>query len=70
MKLTSAARKALPHSAFAGPHESFPIEDKAHARNALSRAHFADDPAAIRAAVHRRYPDIGRQAYIKHMRKS
>lgn len=30
-RLTAAQRKALPASAFAGPHRSFPIPDKKHA---------------------------------------
>jgi len=59
VKLNAAMRNRLPDSAFAGPDRSFPIEDVSHARNALSRAHYADNPAAIRAAVHRRYPQIG-----------
>ena len=46
---------------FAGPKGTFPIMDKAHARNALARAHFAKDPSAIRAAVHRKYPSIGKK---------
>jgi hypothetical protein len=37
-KLTSKARNALPSSAFAGPGRSYPVEDKAHARNAKARA--------------------------------
>ena len=37
-KLTAAARKKLPNSAFAGPGRSYPVEDKAHARNAKARA--------------------------------
>ncbi len=37
-KLTTRARKALPASAFAGPGRSYPVEDKAHARNAKARA--------------------------------
>ena len=37
-KLTAKARKAIPTSQFAGPGRSYPIEDKAHARNAISRA--------------------------------
>lgn len=58
MKLTAADRHALPHSAFAGPHESFPIPDISHGRNALARAHFAEDPEAIRRKVHQRFPSI------------
>ena len=51
-------RNALPDSAFAGPGRSFPIEDENHARAALSMAHNAADPAAIRAKVLKRYPQI------------
>jgi hypothetical protein len=35
-KLNAKERKALPSSTFAGPHRSFPIPDKNHARAALS----------------------------------
>ena len=45
---------------FAGPDGTFPINDKAHARNALARAHFAKNPAAIRAKVHAKYPEMGK----------
>ncbi len=37
-KLTSEARKRLPDSDFALPGGRFPIEDKAHARDAKARA--------------------------------
>lgn len=37
-KLTTRARKALPKSDFAGPGRSYPVPDKAHARNAKARA--------------------------------
>lgn len=59
-ELTTKSRNSLPDSAFVLPAErKFPIHDKAHARAALSRAHFAADPAKVRAAVHAKYPDIG-----------
>jgi hypothetical protein len=58
-KLTAKTRASIPTKEFAGPNRSFPIEDKAHARNALSRTHFASNPSAIRAAVHAKYPSIG-----------
>lgn len=38
MKLTTKARKKLPKTAFAGPDRSYPVNDKAHARNAKARA--------------------------------
>ena len=37
-KLSTKARKALPKSSFAGPGRSFPINDKKHARLAISGA--------------------------------
>lgn len=36
-KLKTSQRNALPDSTFAGPDRSYPIPDKSHARNALSR---------------------------------
>ena len=41
---------------------SFPIPDLAHARNALARAHFAPNPAGIRAKVYRMYPQLKKRA--------
>jgi hypothetical protein len=71
--LTAAKRKALPAKSFAlpgkgeGPHGkgagSYPIPDKAHGRAALSRVaqHGSSaDKAKVRAAVHRKFPTIGR----------
>ena len=37
-KLTTAARKKIPASKFAGPNRSYPVPDKAHAANAKARA--------------------------------
>jgi hypothetical protein len=37
---------------------SFPINDVAHARNALARAHFAPNPSALKAAVYKKYPEL------------
>lgn len=37
-KLTSKQRHALPKSAFAGPDESYPVQDRSHAINAKGRA--------------------------------
>jgi hypothetical protein len=64
-KLTAAARKRIPKSSFALPKkDGYPIEDKAHARNALSRVSQHGSPAEkakVRAAVHRKYPSIGKK---------
>ncbi len=37
---------------------SFPVPDLAHARNALARAHFAPNPAGIKAKVYKMYPQL------------
>jgi hypothetical protein len=63
-KLTTRARKALKTSQFAGPDRSYPIEDAAHARNALARVSQHGTPAEkkrVRGAVKRRYPNIGKK---------
>ena len=62
-KLTAAKRNKIPSSEFAGPDRSYPIEDPAHARNALARVSQHGGPALqakVRAAVHRKYPAIGK----------
>lgn len=62
-KLTAAARKHLSSGSFALPGRRYPIEDKSHARNALARVSQHGTPAEkakVRAAVHRKYPGIGR----------
>jgi hypothetical protein len=59
--LTAKQRKALPLDDFAGPNRSYPIEDRAHAIDALARAHAnasAKLRAQIDAAVYRKYPDL------------
>jgi hypothetical protein len=61
-KLTSRARKALPVNDFALPGRRYPIEDKAHARNALSRVSQNGTPYekhVVEAKVHKKYPAIG-----------
>ena len=45
-------------SKYAGPKDTFPIGDKAHARNALARAHFAKNPEAIKEKVYKAYPAL------------
>lgn len=61
-KLTSKERNKLPMKSFAGPDKSYPINDKNHARNALSRvSQFGTESLKekVRAKVHKKYPDIG-----------
>src|SRR5579859_1410673 len=63
-KLKAKQRRALPKSAFAIPSKapksgSYPINDESHARNALSRAAGKPEEAQVRAAVRRKFPNIG-----------
>ena len=64
-KLTSKARKALPKSSFAEPGaRKYPINDPAHARNALARVSqhgTASEKKTVRAKVHKKYPSIGKK---------
>lgn len=63
-KLTGKQRKTLTSSQFALPAQrKYPINDKAHARNALARVAQSGTPAQqkqVRAAVKRKYPSIGK----------
>ena len=67
-KLTYKARKGMKKSEFALPGKreggkgGYPIEDKAHARNALSRVSAfgsSAQKAEVREKVHAKYPGIG-----------
>lgn len=61
-RLTSARRKALPTGDFALPGRRYPLNDKNHARNALSRASANASPsevATIRRKVKAKFPSIG-----------
>jgi hypothetical protein len=44
-KLTAATRKKLTPSQFAGPGDSYPVEDKGHAKAAKARASEFASPA-------------------------
>jgi hypothetical protein len=61
--LDAAARNALPTGEFAIPEtRSYPIHDKAHARDALSRVAAngtPDEKQRVKAAVHKKYPEMG-----------
>ena len=59
--LTSAQRAKLPDSDFALAGREYPIHDKAHARDALSRVAADGTPAEkrkVKMAVTRKYPGI------------
>jgi hypothetical protein len=62
-KLTAAARNKISGSNFALPGRRYPIADASHARNALARVSqhgTSEEKAKVRAAVHRKYPGIGK----------
>jgi hypothetical protein len=74
--LTTAARKKLPSKSFALPGKgkgpsgkgagSYPIPDKSHARNALSRVSqhgTSSEKATVRAKVHAKFPNIGKKQF-------
>lgn len=61
-KLTSKQRNKLPTKSFAEPAQrAYPIEDIAHARNALALVAQHGSPAeqaSVRAKVYARYPEL------------
>jgi hypothetical protein len=58
-KLTHAKRENLSKGDFVFPEtRRFPIEDAAHARDALARSSGKPEHAAVVAAVRRKYPEI------------
>jgi hypothetical protein len=62
-KLTTTGRKRIKAKNFALPGRRYPIEDRAHARNALARVSqfgSSSEKARVRAAVKRKYPSIGK----------
>jgi hypothetical protein len=61
-KLTAKGRDRIAPKNFALPGGRYPIEDKPHARAALSRVSANGSPAEkakVRAKVHAKYPGIG-----------
>lgn len=60
-KLTTATRKKIPTGEFALPGRRYPVEDEAHARNALSRVSQDGTPAekaTVRRKVGRLFPAL------------
>ncbi len=58
--LTAKRRNALSRSSFAIPEtRSYPIQDEAHARNALARSSGKPEQARVRRAVCAKYPNMG-----------
>ena len=58
-KLTYEDRKELPKGEFVFPKtRRYPIEDSAHARDALARSSGKPEHATVVEAVKRKYPEI------------
>ena len=60
-KLTTATRRKIPTGKFALAGRRYPVEDKAHACNALSRVSqdgTAAEKATVRRKVHQLYPGL------------
>ena len=68
-KLTYQQRKNLPSKTFVEPGKrKYPIPDASHARNALARVSqhgSSSEKAKVRAAVHRKFPSIGKSKKFK-----
>lgn len=63
--------KKVSKKSFAGPHGTYPIQDIAHARNALARAHFSEHPQQIKKKVYAKYPGLKkRHAEREHGHRS
>jgi hypothetical protein len=61
--LDAKKRNALPDSDFVfGKSRRYPIENEAHARNALARSSGKSEEAAVRAKVYKRYPGLKTRA--------
>lgn len=63
--LSTADRKKLDKSQYAIPEKapgsgSYPIPDASHARDALARASGKPEESRVRAAVHKKFPNIGK----------
>jgi len=63
-KLKAKRRKSMKSTSFALPGKrKYPIHNRAHARNALARVSqfgTASEKKQVRAAVHRKYPTMGK----------
>lgn len=69
-KLTSQQRKNLSASQFAVPiaapgSGSFPINDESHAQNALARSAGKPVASKVKAAVKKKYPQMGVKGAIQ-----
>lgn len=68
--LTAKARKAIPSKNFALPGRRYPIQDRSHGANALARVSqhgTSAEKTKVRAAVHRKYPTMGKTGKLSAM---
>lgn len=68
--LTTTGRKHIKSKNFALPGRKYPIQDIAHARNALARVSQFGSPAEqakVRAAVHKKYPSLKKSSQERIM---
>ncbi|HZW61476.1 MAG TPA: hypothetical protein VFF04_04595 [Candidatus Babeliales bacterium] len=64
-KYKKIKKKDFAGPAGGSPEGSFPINDLAHARNALARAHFAPNPEGIKRKVYAKYPQLKKRAALR-----
>lgn len=69
-KMNAKQRKNLPKSSFAVPSKapksgSYPINNASHARNALARSSGKPVATKVRAAVKKKFPNIGKSKSSK-----
>jgi hypothetical protein len=73
MKLSYEEKKDLPKKDFAEKKSrAYPIEDEAHARNALARVSEFGSQAekeTVKAKVHKKYPEIGESKELKEKKE-
>lgn len=68
-KYKSVAPKNFAGKSGGASEYSFPIDSLARARNALARAHYAPNPAGIRSAVYKRFPELKIRAEKRESKK-
>lgn len=61
-KYKKVAPKDFAGTAGGAPKGSYPINTEKRAKAALAYAHNAPNPAGIKAAVHKKYPEIGKKS--------
>lgn len=64
-KYKDVAQKEFAGASGGSSKYSFPINTLARARNALARAHYAPNPAGIKAAVYKKYPQLKKRSLAR-----